>query len=315
MHWLIVLIALVFMPVRIACGADPEENAPNGHTPPQLVKAWLRFHESELCLNADAAFIFDDEGMKVRYVSKDDGIYQKLRELFQPPDGSYRVELYPSRKPAEKKEHDDDGLPPSLYMNDELRRHLLDGPYAIPTNESEAMRVSEYRKWVIDTRLIIYAEQTLAWNRKVDRYAKDLPLLVRVALDPLMASGIRSMAAAVCKSHAQNMEKDLGKLEKNLKQAFPQGDNKKGRSSRVELPGKAGITPAERSEHIAEAAQDIVRQVHRFIYPDQHTVTLEELRQPSLLENLGSLERMVSDFQRALPGLSSGKAPAPRKNK
>jgi hypothetical protein len=307
-----ILIALVFMPARTACGEKLTENAPNEHTPPQLVKAWLRFHEGELCQNVDAVFFFDNRGMEVRYVSKDDGIYQKLRELFPSPDGSYRVELYPTRKPPEKRASDDEGPPPSIYMNDELRRHLLDGPYAILTNEAEAKRVSEYRKWAVDTRLIAYAEQILEWNRKVNRYAIDLPLLIRVASDPSTASGTRSMAAAICKSHAQNMGKDLAKLEKNLKQAFPQGD-KIRRSSKAEQPGKAEKTPAESAEQISKAAQELVRHIHRFIYPDQHTVTLEELRQPSILENLGSLERMVWDFQKALPSLPSGKAPVAHK--
>jgi hypothetical protein len=309
------LIALVFMTAWTVCGAELTENTPNEHTPPKLAEAWLRFHESELCQNTDAVFIFDNKRMEVRYVSRDDGIYQKLRELFQPPDGSYRVDLYPTRKPAEKRADDDDGLPPSLYMNEELRRNLLGSPDVSSLGDAEAnKRFSDYRKWAIDARLITYAVQVLEWNRKVNRYAMDLPLLVRVALDPSAASGTRSMAAAVCKSHAQNMGKDLGKLETNLKQAFPQGD-KKERSSKAEKPGKSGETPAESAEHISEAAQNIARHIHRFIYPDQHTVTLEELRQPSLLEDLGSLKRMVFDFQRALSGLPSGKAPVARKNK
>jgi hypothetical protein len=314
MHWLIILIALVFMPARNVCGAELTKNAPNEHTPTELVKAWLRFHESELCQNTDAVFIFDNKGMEVWYVSKEDGIYQKLRELFQPPDGSYRVEVYPTRKPAEKRAYDDDGLPPSLYMNEELRRNLLGSPDIYFSNDPEGnKRASDYRKWAIDVRLVTYADQVLGWNQKVNRYAMDLPLLARVAWDPSTASGTRSMAAAVCKAHAQNMVKDLGKLETNLKQAFAQGD-KKERSSKVENPGKAVKSPAESVEQISEAAQNIVRHIHRFIYPDQHTVTLAELRQPSLLENLGSLRRMLLDFQKTL-SLPSGKAPVARKNK
>jgi hypothetical protein len=315
MHWLIILIALVFMPARTVCGAELTENGPNEHTPPELVKAWLHFHESELCQNADAVFIFDNRGMEAWYVSKDDGIYQKLRELFQPPDGSYRVELYPTRKPAERRAYDDDGLPPNLYMNEELRRNLLGSPDIFLSSDAEGnKRASDYRRWANEARLITYAEQVLDLNRKVNRYAMDLPLLVRVALDSSTASGTRSMAVAVCKAHAKNIGKDLSKLELNLKQAFPQGD-KKERSSKVEKPGKAGKTPAESAEQISEAAQSIARHVHRFIFPDQHTVTLEELRQPSLLENLRSLKRMVSDFQKVLPSIPSAKPPVAFKNK
>jgi hypothetical protein len=315
MHWLIILVALVLVPDWTVCGAELTENAPNGHTPPKLVEAWLRFHESELCQNTDAVFIFDDKGMEAWYVSKDEGISQKLRELFQPPDGSYRVEFYPTKKPAEKRTYDDEGPPPSLYMNGELRGHLMDGPEIISSSDVDRnRRILENRKWTMDARLFVWAEQVLEWNRKVNRYAMDLPLLVRVALDPSMASGTRSMAASACKAHAQNMGKDLGKLETNLKQAFPAVD-KKERYSKVEKPDKAGKTPAESAGQMTDAAQNIFRQIHRFIYPEQHTVTLEELRQPSLLENLRLLKRMVSDFQKNLPNPPSGKAPVSRKSK
>jgi hypothetical protein len=315
MHWLIILIALVLMPARIVCGAALTENAPNEHTPPKLVEAWLRFHESELCQNADAVFIFDNKGMEAWYVSKDDGIYQKLRELFQPPDGSYRVELYPTRKPAEKRAYDDEGPPPSLYLNGELRGHLLDSPDVFSSSDTDGnRRASEYRKWSIDARLIAWTEQVLEWNRKMRRYALDLPPLVRVALDPSMASETRSMAIVVCKAHAQNMGKDLGKLEKYLKMAIPHAD-KKERSSKAEKLSKPIKTPVEGAEQISEDAQSIVRYIHQFIYPEQHTVKWNELLQPSLLENLASLKMMVLDFQKALPILPSGKAPVVRKNK
>jgi hypothetical protein len=315
MHWLIILIAMVLIPARTASGEDTAQNAPNEHTPPKLADAWLRFHESELCMNTDAVFIFNDNGMEARYVSKDDGILQKVRELFQPSDDSYRVELYPTRKPAEKKAYDDEGPPPGLYMNGELRGHLLDSPDIYLSSDANGIRRgSEYRKWAIDARLITYSEQVLAWNRKVSRYALDLPLLVRVASDPSMAPGARSLAVAVCKTHAQNLGKDLGKLEKNLKIAIPQGD-KKERSSKVEKSGKADKKLEESAEQISESAQNIVGHIHRFIYPEQHTVTVDELLQPSLLEDLGSLKKMVLDFQKALQGLPSGKTPIARKNK
>jgi hypothetical protein len=315
MHWFMILIALILMPTWNASGAELMENAPNEHTPLPLIEAWLRFHESELCQNVDAVFSFDNKGMEVWYISKDEGIHQKLRELFQPPDDSYRVELYPTRKPVEKKALDDEGPPPSIYMNEELRAHLLDGPIVLSSSDAEGnRRVSEYRRWAINAQLVSWAEQVLEWSRKVQRYAMDLPLLARVALEPSTAPGTRSLAVAVCKVHAQNMGKDLGKLETNLKMAIPQAD-KKERSSKSEKPGKAEKPSVESAERISDAAQNIIRHIHRFIYSEQHTVTVEELRQPSLLEDLRSLKRMVLDFQNALPSLPFAKTPVPRKNK
>ena len=46
--------------------------------------------------------------------------------------------------------------------------------------------------------------------------------------------------------------------------------------------------------------KSIARRVHRFIYPEYYTVELEELRNPSLLESLRTLQRMVLEFQEAL---------------
>jgi hypothetical protein len=135
----------------------------------------------------------------------------------------------------------------------------------------------------------------------------DLPLLVRVAMDPSAAPGTRLLAVTVCKAHAQNLEKDLGRLEANLEKAFPKIDPKERTKVKAEKSGKGGKTPVECAEHISEVSQSVVRSIHQFIFPEQHTVTLNELRQPSLLENLKSLEKMVMDFQKALLRLSPGK--------
>jgi hypothetical protein len=314
MRQLIIIITLILIPARMVCGAELTKNAPNEHTPPKLINAWVRFHESELCQNADAVFIFDDRGMEAWYVSKDDGIYQKLRDLFQTQDGSYRVELYPTHKRAEKKAREDESSPPpSLYMNSELRKNLMGNPDFPSSNETAGnKRITEYGKWTIETRLIVYAEQVLECNRKINRYAMDLPLLVRVASDPATAPGTRSMAIAACNAHAQNLGKNLSKLETNLKLALPRSDNKK-RSSKAGKPGKVVINPAESAEQISEAAQKIVRNINKFIYPEQHAVTVSELFQPSLLEDLRSLKAMVLDFPKALPSASAGKPPARKK--
>jgi hypothetical protein len=301
MHRLIILIALVLMSIRIACSAEQTENAPNEHTPPKLVEAWLRFHESELCQSVDASFLFYDQRMEIQYISKDEGMNQKMRELFQSSNGAYQVELLPTLKLKEKKSEDgDEGPPPSLFMNSELREHLRERPDVWqPSDPDSYKQVTEYGKWALGAQLFAYAEQVLEWNRKVKRYAMDLPLLIHAALDPSAASETRLLAVAVCKAHAQNLEKDLNRLETSLRQAFPLVD-KKGRSSRVEKPRKAGKSLEESTEQISEAVQNIVQRIHQFIYPEQHTVTLDELRQPSLLENLGSLAKRVTDFQKAL---------------
>ncbi len=61
-------------------------------------------------------------------------------------------------------------------------------------------------------RLLIYAEQTLSRNRKMEHYALDLFALARMALDSGIPSDIRSKALAICLAHARNLEKNIGKL-------------------------------------------------------------------------------------------------------
>jgi hypothetical protein len=297
-------MALVFWTDWSACGAELSKNAPNQHTPEKLIEAWLRFHETELCQEADVVFIFDARGMMAWYVSKDDGINQKLQELFQPLNGSYRVEFYPTHKQEEKKSIDDEGPPPSLYMNGELREHMMGIPERLDIPSSSdpdnAKGTDSYRKWALNARLVTYAEQIFDWNRKVKRYAMDLPMLARLAFDDAGAPAMRSLALAVCKAHALSMGKDLSKLETNLKQAFPKGD-KIERTSKPEKPGKTKSTPVESADQISEDAQNIVHRINKFIYPENHAVGLDELRQPSLLEALSTVEKKVQDFQRALP--------------
>jgi hypothetical protein len=59
-------------------------------------------------------------------------------------------------------------------------------------------------------------------------------------------------------------------------------------------------SPAERATAISSTAQDVARRIYRFIHPQQHTVDLDELRDPSLLESLAELRRMTHDFEIAL---------------
>jgi hypothetical protein len=317
MHRLAVLITLVLMSSRIICGAERTENAPNHHTPNKLVESWLLFHESELCQSVDAAIVFNDNGMEVRYISKDEGVDQKLRELFQSPVGAYRVDLYPAQKPVEKKPDDDEeSPPPSLFMNNELRKYLWEPPdISLLNGEEGYKRTSENREWAFEARLFGYAGRLIEWSRKAKRYAMDLPLLVRVAMDPSVASGTRLLAVTVCKAHAQNLEKDLSRLDAYLEKAFPKIDINERSKVKAEKPGKAGKTPVECAEHISEASQSAVRSIYQFIFPEQHTVTVKELRQPSLLENLKSLEKMVLDFQKALLRLTPRTTPVAGQSK
>ncbi len=154
---------------------------------------------------------------------------------------------------------------------------------------------------LLKQRMLIYAEQTLSQNRKMEHYALDLFALARVALDSGIPSDIRSKALAICLAHARNLEKNIGKLSSGLAQAIP-GSAKweRGSAQLAAGPYAENKLLTEKAEQIYTYAQSIARRVHRFIYPEYYTIELEELRYPSLLESLRTLQRMVLKFQAAL---------------
>jgi hypothetical protein len=279
------------------------ENMPAHDTPLPLVRVWLRFHEAELCRGVRARFTFDEGGMAVRSYIEDEGRYQKFLRLVEPLRRAYRIELEETRPvPKKEKEKDEGEPPPSLWENYALRSYLGD-PWARSRIKLDSEDIQEEDPfagdWLIKRRLHFFAEQTLDWNKKMERYAEELPPLTRTAWDDSAAAEVRSRAGAVCRAHAANLKKCLEKLEQNVKQALPPSDAASRRADNPDGAVAAG-TPVESAERISEAARDVAGRVHRFIYPEQHTVELEDLRQPGLLESLRELRGMIERFQKAL---------------
>jgi hypothetical protein len=293
---LFLLAGLAMAPTRIS-----SEDMPAQGTPTKLLEAWLRFHEGDWCQGVDAVFVFSKSGMEAWCLIEDERSYQKLQELLAPLRNSYRIDLYATRPRAEKKSDSQTDPPPSLWENFELRSYLGD-PFARAQERYNSDPLSEILDIPVPDpslkqRLIIYAAQTLEWSRRMERYARDLPVLARMALDPSAVSELRPLAAAACMEHAQGLGKYLGRVEANLVSAFPKS---KRELSGPEKPGTVWGTPVDGALQIAAAAQNVAQRVYRFIHPEQYTVGLDELRQPSLLQALRALEGMDSDFQKAL---------------
>jgi hypothetical protein len=59
----------------------------------------------------------------------------------------------------------------------------------------------------------------------------------------------------------------------------------------------------EKADMIAAGARALSWRIYRFIYPDQHTVDLDELQRPGLLVSLDALEAEADDFNQALAGI------------
>ncbi len=295
-------ISLALTAAWFSNGAISWAPPPPRDTPQRLVEAWLRFHENDLCQGVDTVFIFDKTGMEAWCEIEDERSYQKLQELLEPLRSSYRIELYATRTPAEKKSTMDTAPPPSLWENYELRSYLGD-PFArakerrgnldsIP--EMEIPPPDEMLK----RRLLVYTEQTIEWNRKMKRYAMDLPALAAVASDPAIPPELSSQANAVCVMHAQNLSRYIGKLAANLKEALPKSAKKD--SPALDKSGNAGKVSGDSAGQICVAAQTVAGRVYHFIHPENYTVDLDELRQPGLLQALAGLDKMNPDFQKAL---------------
>jgi hypothetical protein len=289
-------------------GAAPDaiavlyDDTPHKGTPQKLQEAWLRFHEVGLCQDVDAAFVFDASGVKVWSRIGSDKSYLKFQALFEPLRKLYPVELYINRPREEKEAEKEDSPPPSLWQNHELRSNL--GDRAAQLSVDDEGQITIHRSppdELLKQRLLIYAEQTLSRNRKMEHYALDLFALARMALDSDIPSDLRSKALAICLAHARNLEKTIGKLSSELAQAIPGSAKWEGGSVQpaADLYIENRLLP-EKAEEIYTYTQNIARRVHRFIYPEYYTIELEELRYPSLLESLRTLQRMVLKFQAAL---------------
>ena len=295
-------VCLLGFAVTPATSSDSVKGTPDRNTPADLASAWLRFHEADLCQGLDAEFMVTGSGVEVSGVIQDQRSYERLEEMLQPLRNSRKVEIHLT-PPEEEKMPDEKRDPPaSLWENYELRSFLGDPSARArerPDFEEQSQVFVPPPDDLLKQRLYIYAEQTLAWNRRIERYAKDLPALTRVALDPGMPRAFRLRASAVCRAHAQNMERIIGKLNANLEPAFPHS-SKQERGAGPQKPEVPQGSTVERADQIAEYAQSVALRVYQFIHPEHYTVGLDELRQPSLLESLRTLQKMDSEFQRAL---------------
>jgi len=301
--WLELLLGLVFqaiMPSWLSAGADLREPMGLSDAPKALCRIWLRFHETGLCQGMDAVFVFDKNGMEVWSRIDEKKSFEKLQKLLEPLRATYRIALYPTYPVEDKKREDDWDPPSSLWENYELRASLGDS-FARARNsllfDEDQDRFFFPADDVLKQRLLVYTEQLVKRSRKVERYATGLPALADAATDPAILPDLRSKAAQIGKAHAKNLKKELGKLEKSLKYAFPRAGEEKDSSS-GQQPVNERCSYTDAAKQIAREGQEIAYRVNGFLYPKKYTVDLDELRRPSLLKAIRGLEEMVSNFQK-----------------
>jgi len=265
---------------------------PDRDTHGKLVEAWLRFHRDELCQKLDAVFVFGDEGVEVWCVVESRKHYERLERLLEPLEGAFRVDLYPTRPAGDRRKMEDP--PPSLCENRELRA-FLDDPFLRFERSLDdlAIRGSIFPPdELMKRRLLAYARQLLGWNERVRRYGSELPALVAVASDPARPGKLRRLAAGVCRAHARELGKVVRKMKKELAYAIP--DPAGGREPPPGTDrGTGGGDPREGAERVARAAAEVFRGGKRFLYPERHTVDVNDLHRPGLLESVETLEGAV----------------------
>ncbi len=292
--------------------SDVLDRVPNRTTASELADVWLRFHESDLCQGLEAAFVFHEKQMVVNGTILDERSYERFQDMLRPLGPSYEIELHldhpqkegkgVDRKDEEKEKNKDNDPPASLWENYELRSFLGD-PFArardrASTNEDFPFKYPPPDE-MLKQRLRIYAEQILAWNSELERYAKHIPDLVRMATDTGLKPPLRLRAYAAAAAHAKEVDRLVGKLRANLEPAFPRF-HKMERTPPPEKGSVAGRTITDRAVGISEFGESISLRVYHFIHPEQYTVGLDELRRPGLLVSLKDFQAMNADFMKAL---------------
>lgn len=300
-------IGLAFITIQAAeTGTTVSPSFLSPGAPDDITETYLRFHEKELCNDVTAFFIFDGHGLQVWCRTRDGSSYGKLMKLIKPLSASYSVETFSSTLYPDESSEDASILPPSLWENSELSDYLLTPLIENPLIEEFDMPIfigdptDLYRK-----RLMMFSEQALKRGSELERIGAELPELTRMGTDHLLYSDLESLALRICVDHCREMEKVAGKLQKSLKQALP-GDGKGvsddgGRPLPVEV-----LDIRDLAGRIRESSRRISQGVHAFLYPERHTVQLEELRRPGILVSLEELRRLLGEYLEKTVELSAG---------
>lgn len=298
-------------------------NTPNHDTPLELQAAWLQFHQQNLCQKVDAIFIFTKGKMEVWVNSKNDKNYGELLTLLKPLQNTYRIDLHKTLPATHKESADIRTPPPSFWWNSKLTGYLHDsflrntGVFHQslqfhPAVETSASTMDEQRfprfapdpfsssptqpRIMYEQRLLMFARDTLKYSSKIKRYAADLPLIAHVAFDPTVTPELRRQALAVCREHAKKLQKYENKLNKNLLIALPAISGKQPAANPLKKSQIRKASPFDISLLLVKEAQGLSNTVYRFMYPQNYTVTLTDLRNPPIIQSLATIQQITAEF-------------------
>jgi len=278
-------------------------NTPDRETPPKLREVWLRFHKDNLCEKVDAGFVFHRGKMEVLVNIGNGKSNGKFFDILEPLHSSSQIKLHTVRLQTEQELIDIRNTPPSFWLNSRLTEYLRDS-FLRDTSITNFGLQSDSTGWtssiMFGQRMLMFARDTLDYNRKIRLYAAHLPLLALAAFDPQIAPALRNQALDVCRAHVKKLEKYTKKLNGNLARALPKTTNKSSKTTQSEDPSKTDQSSIDIALRLTDEADDLSRLVYRFIYPQSHTVELADLLNPTLLQSLQTLRQTTAEFQNSI---------------
>jgi hypothetical protein len=281
----------------------PVTNTPVTDTPAKLREVWLRFHRDNLCEKVDAAFLFHKREMEVVVNINNENNNEKLYELLNPLRGAYGINLHTVRLRTERALIDIGRTPPSFWLNSELTEYLRDSflrDASVVNAGFQFDTIGRPSSIMLGQRMLMFARDILEYNRKIRLYAAHLPLLARAALDPQADPDLRNEALDVCRAHAKKLEKYTKKLNSNLTRALPKTSNGFNEAVRPGAETFTAVTSVDIAVKLADEAEGLSRLVYRFVFPRTHTVELNDLRNPALLQSLKTLRGTTTEFRKSI---------------
>jgi hypothetical protein len=278
-------------------------NSPAPSTPPELRDVWLRFHKHNLCEKVDAAFLFHKDEMEIVVETGNAKSNRKLLEMLESLHDSYPIKLHTVELQTEREFIDIRNPPPSFWLNSKLTGYLRDS-FLRNTSafyfESQAQSSDFSSSIMFGKRMLLFARDTLDYNRKMKLYASHLPSLARAAVDPNATPDLRKQALEICRAHIKKLEKYTKKLNGNLTMAVPKAAPKSQKTAQPEAIMAANGSSVGIAVQLADEAEDLSRRVYRFIYPQSHTVEVTDLLNPSILQSLKNLQNTTAKLQNSI---------------
>ena len=132
----------------------------------------------------------------------------------------------------------------------------------------------------------------------MDRLAKDLPSLAGAGYGEDPVPEIQARARTVSRDHVREIARYAGRLFESLRHAFPRGSGNGLLPQGPKPIPDISDSPYDSALRVSAQAQDLNQKILRFLYPQNYTVTLTDLRDPGLLDLVKVVQQSAAEFER-----------------